>query len=490
MLKIKPKQPLIFIGLLIILVELLSFLAYFLPFLQIYFLSLIFVATLIASLLSLETGVLILLIELVLGSKGHLFTASFLGFSLSLRLVIFIAIMIASFVYLFRHNTRIIYQEKIKAYKFWPLLIALSFFIFVAVINGIISNNNLNFLFHDFNAWLFLPIILPLILVYLPNPKQEHVDRLLKIFFLAIIILSLKSLFFLYAFSHNLVFISDLYLWIRRSGLGEITAMGGGYNRIFIQSQVYLAVATFIILFKAIAKPKSRYLEFKQLLLLSLVISGLILSMSRSFWLAVIVAGLIGSIMIFKKNLSKYLHALTYLVFALFLALAFIFIVIKFPIPNSQEVSLSALSERLDITHNEAAAASRWALLPALAQKILEQPVIGSGFGATVSYYSQDPRVLAQNEGGLYTSYAFEWAYLDTWLKLGFLGITIFLAFVIQIFISLWQESKRLKSPVLSALAVSLIFFVIVNIFTPYLNHPLGLAFLLFSSCFVKKNCI
>lgn len=490
MLKNKLKYPLAFIFALIILVELLSFTAYFFPVLQFYLLALTFLVVLIASIYSLETGVLIMLVELVIGSKGHLFSASVFGFNLSIRLLIFLALMTASLIYLFRNDIRVLYQEKIKAYSFWPLLLALSGFIMIGVIKGVLLNNNLNYIFHDFNAWLFLPIILPLILVYLPNPNRKQTDNLLKIFFIAIIWLSLKSLLFLYAFSHQLIFIPDLYLWIRRSGVGEITAMGGGYNRIFIQSQVYLSVAIFIVLFKAVAAKQEKYFSLKYLLLLALPISGLVLSMSRSFWLAISVAGIIGLIIIFAKDFKAYLKAASYTFLSFLIALALIFIVIKFPLPSSEKVSLAALGERLELAQDEAATASRWALLPALSEKILLRPLYGSGFGATVSYYSQDPRVLEQNESGLYTSYAFEWAYLDTWLKIGFVGVFIFLAYIAQILRSLWLGAKQSKSAVLAALTVSLIFFIVVNIFTPYLNHPLGLAFLLFSSCFVQKNPI
>ncbi len=490
MLKIKLKFPYLFITALLFLVELLSFLAHFYPVLQLYFLLAIFIIVLIVSLKSLETGILILLIELIIGSKGHLFSANLFGISLSLRLIIFLALMIASFAFLLRNNFKKIYLEKIKVYKFWPLLIALVFFIFLAAINGFLSGNNFNDLFHDLNAWLFIPIILPFILVYLPKPEKIQIKRLKKIFFIAIIFLSFKSLFFLYAFSHNLAFVPDLYLWIRRSGIGEITSMGGGYNRIFIQSQVYLAIAIFLILFKAIAIKDNKYFNICYLLLLSLFSSGLILSMSRSFWLAILTSTLIAMIAIFKTDFKAYLKALSYLFLSLLMSLALISAVTKFPFPSSQKVSLAALGERLEINNSEAATASRWALLPKLTEKILARPFTGSGFGTTISYQSQDPRVLAQNPDGNYTSYAFEWSYLDTLLKLGIFGFLVFILLITQILLSLWNKAKHLKSTTLLAVTASLLFFLIVNIFTPYLNHPLGLAFLLFSSCFVKKNTI
>ena len=166
-----------------------------------------------------------------------------------------------------------------------------------------------------------------------------------------------------------------------------------------------------------------------------------------------------------------------------------IVIIVKFPYPDPEAgLSAAALAARLDLNSNEAALASRWSLLPNLWQAIKQAPITGQGFGATVGYYSQDPRILAQHPDGWYTSYAFEWAYLDTWLKLGFLGLLAYLGWLFYLFFRLWQQGQAPDGEKYRALAISLLFLMIVNIFTPYLNHPLGLGFLLFSSCFIRKN--
>ena len=490
MFKFKISNPLIFTSLVLLLIESVSFLAYFLPFLQIYLLLFVFVIVFLVSLLSLENGILIMISELIIGSKGHLLSANIFGVSLSLRLAIFLALITASLFYIYRNGLKKIYHERLWFYKFWPYILLLVFFIVLAAINGYFFNNNLNYLFNDLNAWFFIALLLPLSLVYLPNSTDKQKSRLLSISTIALIFLSLKTLFFLFVFSHNLAFMPDLYLWIRRSGVGEITAMGGGYNRIFIQSQVYIAIAIFFVMFKAIKEKTAFYLDTRYLSLLIIFLSVIILSMSRSFWLATALSGFIGAIFVFRNNWGSYLKAFAYMSIALILALSIIYLIVKFPYPKNQDVSLSALSERLVVNSDEAATASRWALLPALWQRVIEKPIIGNGFGATVSYYSKDPRVLENNPNGLYTSYAFEWAYLDTALKLGLFGFLAYIILLIKILYNLWRNSLKTDNYLLSALAVGLLFLMIVNIFTPYLNHPLGLSFLLLSSCFVKKNPI
>ena len=109
--------------------------------------------------------------------------------------------------------------------------------------------------------------------------------------------------------------------------------------------------------------------------------------------------------------------------------------------------------------------------------KIKEHPILGSGFGAQVSYRSSDPRVLAQNPDGLYTTYAFEWGWLEHWIKFGIIGFGLMIVIV-------WRLGERiLKTPAPDwmryGLFASLIALAVTHIFTPYLNHPLGLGYLM-----------
>jgi hypothetical protein len=100
---------------------------------------------------------------------------------------------------------------------------------------------------------------------------------------------------------------------------------------------------------------------------------------------------------------------------------------------------------------------------------------LGSGFGATVTYVSRDPRVV-QSTGGVYTTYAFEWGWLEHWIKFGILGIPLLLFVLVRLArrILASQLPKEQKQ----VLVLSLIALAAVHISTPYLNHPLGFAWL------------
>lgn len=487
----KPRHPQLFAFSLIILVELLSFFAYFFPEIQLYLLAFSLVIVFILALYSLEAALLLALIELVIGSKGHLFSASIFGFPVSLRLAIWVALLLASLFYFYRHGWLKTWREKIKVYEFWPWLGVLVIFILFAFIRGLVFSHSWSLVLADVNAWLYLALIIPILIAYNPDNKEQG-GRVKKYFLLAVIWLSLKTLLLLFIFSHNLSIVPDVYLWIRRSGVGEITAMGGGWFRIFIQSQIYLPIAFFLVLFPAVkAKIAGRAQLFRLLMLLALFLAVIVISMSRSFWLGFALAGLVGAIASWRLSWFLYFKALSYIVMAALLAALLTFIIIKMPLPgNKVDVRFQALSERLEIDNSEAATASRWSLLPNLWQAIKKDPVLGQGFGASVSYYSQDPRVLINNPDGWYTTYAFEWAYLDTWLKIGILGTLAYIGWLVYLIVTLWQYARSRKSEIYLALAASLLFLMVVNIFTPYLNHPLGLGFILFSSCFFRKNSL
>jgi hypothetical protein len=287
--------------------------------------------------------------------------------------------------------------------------------------------------------------------------------------------LSLETFLILYLYSHNIPVIADVYLWLRQTGVAEITATLNGFPRIFLQSQIYAAVLILITTFSLKNKDKSLWF------ITSLAWGVIFLSMSRSFWLGLAVCLLLGLILTWRQLLKK----ITFIISSALLGLTLIFIVVIFPFPSSGSFSLDSFANRVNLSGSEAAVASRWSLLPVLTDEIKRSPIIGRGFGYSVSYKSSDPRILANNPSGEYNTYAFEWGYLSLWLKLGILGLISYLW--------LLGQSIKISFKQRNFLFLSLVLVALIQIFTPYLDHPLGIALVvvlivLIESCLKLEN--
>ena len=104
---------------------------------------------------------------------------------------------------------------------------------------------------------------------------------------------------------------------------------------------------------------------------------------------------------------------------------------------------------------------------------------------------TSDPRIVASNATGKYTTYALEWGWLDIWLKLGLFGFLAYLLLIGKIlksgFMFLENSEDAKKRNITLGLVIGLIVIMCVNIFTPYLNHPLGIAYLIFMSVIIDR---
>lgn len=472
MLNISYKKTGLILGI-IALIEFVSFGAYFYNPLKIIAVVIIVALTLFLTYRNLENGLLILFAELIIGSKGHLFEIG----SVSIRMIIFAIIMLAYLIKLFNREERQRLVLQIKEFKATKYLIALASFILLALILAFYHNNGLGNIFADFNAWLFFLLVFPILSVYY-QAKTEVYERLKTVAVASFVWLGIETFIILYIFTHNLGIISDLYLWLRRTGVAEITPTLGSWPRIFIQSQVYAAIVLVMVPF----------LKRQSWPLIILAWGICLLSMSRSFWLAMVAVLALGFLLqLIFFGWSK-IWSKIFLVIGGFLAsVALILLVVYFPIPKPGTFSTDSFMKRVSLDSGEAAVASRWSLLPVMWQEIIKNPVLGFGYGKTITYKSSDPRVLQNNPDGNYTTYAFEWGYLALWLKLGLLGLLSYLILITMTVLS--GLKKWRKGDVFAGiLSLGVLVLVVVNFFTPYLDHPLGIGYLLLSTTLIIQK--
>ncbi len=489
--------------LLIIFFELLSFLGYFFPWFNKGFFFLILLITLILSLSKLEYGLYVVLAELFIGSKGYLFYFESGGVMVSIRIGLFLVIMSVWLFNLIKDRLEPNASSEAQQISWYqPFLnLPISYWLLFAVIAwgiifGLLRGNSFNNVFFDSNHWFYFLYIFPLREVL---RTSERIKTVLEIFLASLVDLILKSLFSLWIFAHQINIWWDLYRWLRDSGVGEVTRVAANFYRVFFQSQIYALLGFFILLSLAVGyywfrdkseldplESRNQFRKISVLLVSSLLI--IMISFSRSFWIA-----LIGGFFIFllilklvqRKRWLGLLKLAGILVSILVIDFVFLYLLVSFPAPTGLSLA-DLIEERLVTSGEEAAGSSRLNLLAPLGRAIAQHPLIGSGFGTTVTYRTADPRILASSPHGEYTTYAFEWGYLDLWLKIGLVGLIVYLGFIWIILKKGWKiiSDARFKfwnfGHYLSfGFFLGLTALLLTNIFTPYLNNPLGIGYLM-----------
>src|SRR3989338_4871588 len=469
-------------------VELFSFFGYLHPLAGAVLFWLIIAATLGMSLWRLEYGLLIALIELFIGSKGYLFSFDIGETVISIRIALFLVIMAVCLLRKIFSKKVSGFSFQVSSFSFWFLFLFAA--LAIGLIQAIILRNNYGNIFFDFNAFLFFAYLFPLVEIL---REKINWERLGKAAIASVSWVAIKTFIIFYVFAHGMwPYTPMVYKWIRDTGVGEITKMDQGFYRIFFQGQIYELFA--LIIFLAIANSQRLRVKYHWLLGAGLA-AAVILSFSRSFWVGG-VAGLFALffllIFVLKAKWRSVSIFAAYLVAVFLAGFILIFALMNIPPRKGKPASLfSLVSERA--TTQEAAGQSRMELLKPLWKGILKHPIIGSGFGATITYNSKDPRILQNNPTGEFTTFAFEWGYLDLWYKMGILGPLAYLGLIGSVLLALWRAMKEKTEIILAGISIkaislgvfaALIALAAVHFFTPYLNHPLGIGFIILASLF------
>ncbi|MBI5655236.1 glycosyltransferase [Candidatus Uhrbacteria bacterium] len=418
-----------------------------------------------------EYALTALLLELTLGSKGYLFQIGVWPQTVSLRMVLFAAIFFGWGLALLGRFLRFSRDDVKQIIRGRSQYLVLAVLIVFAIFRGWQSGDH-RFLFSDANAWFDLLLLVP-ILDIVRRRGDKLVKTLVPTAVVAVFWVALKTLFIEYVFSHGLWFADSLYIWIRRSGVGEITFAGQNVWRVFFQSHVFEVAAWLLAMAWLLDVPRTAYRVQTRIAWWMLAASGavLLISLSRSFWMGAVAGAIVVAISAYRSLFSRQIKPV---VTAGIISVVLVLAALLFPIPYVPFGSFAdAVIKRVDM--DEDAAVSRWKLLPKMWEKISEHPVLGSGFGATVTYESKDPRIVKAT-GGMQETYAFEWGWLEHWIKFGILGIPVMLWILISLGWRIWklEEPRWLRLGAVS----SLVALAVLHFFTPYLNHPLGFAFL------------
>lgn len=460
----------------ILLVELLSALVVFFPGINGVVAVLLALGCLVLTCIRPEWGMTILATELVIGSKGGLFRLgadSQNNGGIAIRILLFSACILGWLVWSIRHKT----------WKEWPLFLrgrviygGLTVLLLGAFLHGLLAENL--FVFADANSWGMWLLLVPMLDV-IAHRKEELKKILYPTIQAALLWLPIKTLLLFYFFSHAFPpsFLDAVYLWIRRTGVGEITRASGTAYRVFFQSHIYAVGVVLALWCKQIVVPKLTRNEWA---LLVLSLAEVLVSLSRSLWLGLAAGTLVLFFWFCFLHRTAWKRVLMTGICSTALAILLATGLLMTPFPRGDGSLLSLVRTRIDA--GEDAATSRWQLLPILWSGIKKAPIFGSGFGATLTYQSHDPRIVRAT-GGMYTTYAFEWGWFDFWYKLGIIGILIIGMLLFRLGRRVWRIDRQ--SWMTWAIISGLVALITVHFFTPYLNHPLGFGLLL-----VVEGCI
>lgn len=456
--------------------EALSFLGYIHPTLGIALFIAIIAGTALLSFRSLEIGLLVLFAELFVGGKGYLYSIELGSATISIRLALFVTVFL---VWLIRYGWRRQNLPRLPQ-RIRPWLWATAVVVGVGMLEGVIRNNGLSAVFFDANAYFFFA--LALIVLSPAINLQRLLPNLLALFAAAATVLGLKSVLSLGLFVQlEVSSLRTLYTWIRNTGVGEVAPIFGGSYRVFFQSQIYGLLGVSVLAPFLLPKIGPERKPWWLLIPITLGVTAVVVSLSRSFWLggaiALVVASVVGTRW-FRWNVRDLAGIAGISLAVLGVAYTLNSWALNFPYPfplPGQDGKANVITQRFSEFGSEAAATSRLTLARALIPVIAKSPLIGYGFGKTITYQSDDPRQIQSPTHGRFTTYAFELGYFDIALKVGVLGLIVLLGL-------LWQTLRALAerpSPVSFGFVVGVIALAAIHATTPYLNHPLGIGFLL-----------
>lgn len=495
-------------------IYLLSFLGYWFPFLNQVLFCLILIIIIILSIIKLEFGIFAVITELFIGNKGYLFSFNLFNTVISLRLALFITIFIIWLIKKLKDKEILFIKSKL----FFSYTI-LTIFIVIGIVLGLTYGNNWRYIFFDVNGYFYFALAFVLFDVLIKIKQIKKIIQLLIASCIAICILTCVIFLDFTIFhqaerpniaesistelsvegkeasqiSHSTTAKSELenrelkretknskpieYRWMQDTGQGEIAYIGERYFRVFSISHLFVMI-TFLMALTYFLKQKYQF--FKEniknnlvtLSLLGLMFSTLLIGFSRSLWL-----GTIGGCIFLLLNLPRK-KAIKLASFTLFFILLLIIILAVFASPIYEMI----VSRIITFIHpaTESASTNRINLLQPIWEKVKQHMFFGSGFGTTIEYKS-----VAPEKFGTLRVFAFEWAYLDTLIKIGIAGFLVY----IFLFYSIFKKGYKLLANnqllithgklLILSLMTGLTALLVTNITTPFLNHPLGIGYIL-----------
>jgi len=369
-----------------------------------------------------------------------------------------------------------------KTSYFWWIVI-LILVVGWGVLRGYLNGNAFEDIFLDLNAYLFLGLGF----VFFEVIKSwAQIKRVLEILMAAVFILATKGLAYYLIFASDPDFFRlDMYRWERITEKGQLAHLGNNLYRILFLSDIYPLMAIFIfgiillfVYLKKFGMPKPA-----KKVLWGLVAAAsflMVISFFRSFFAAGLATLILGvGLLIYKLKFGWKKVGVAVLMLLLIMAMEVGLVVGISKALEAWVVDHQMMVQKDILSEEDPGVYGRMALIGPLSEEFKGSPILGQGLGRRIEvnlYPGDDPR------NG--STFAFEWGYFDMLVKFGSIGLIVILLFLLKV---VWQgyrlvinKEDRQRQAISLGLWLGLIALILTHMVSPYINHPLGLGYLLF----------
>lgn len=418
---------------------------------------------------------LTLIAECALGGSGRWIEFGYV----SIRMLLFSISFILMLPVVWANRKKVLHTPIV-----WMITAFLACLLFSALL-GMINGNPNSQIFSDVTGFLVLLLIPGFIILFADNRK---ILLLVNTLLISSTVLAFTTIGFYFALILKLVDFKALNSLIISYSMGGIDDNVGTY-RIFFRSQIYLQAGVLLALYRLLQSPKRAWLYYGAFVL---NLFAIIISFTRSFWLGLAVALLVSIAVFAYKNFRKYIKiiAIGTAGLAIFSLLACaaqsnlnLYRSVWSRITDTP-ISLKDIGDKIDTQQNTGnnkpsgqieddlynSYVTRSSINNELIQLFMQKPIFGNGLGTVLT----DIRKTS----------SFEYMYLEILMKMGIIGLIVFLVPIVYLFI-IWLKGYftvlKFKHPgdsihmLVSSFFLSLVSVAISSYFNPYLNNPLGI---------------
>lgn len=405
--------------------------------------------------------------EIFLGGSGHF--VEFYG--LSIR-----TLFLGVYVCLYTGHQILTRHKRVELLIPRTLYLLLGTFILSvlwAALSGMLHHNATKLIIQDIIPFVFFALLLPAHQLVKDKSSYPFLIRLALVFIFGSALFSLLTLIL---FSTGTTLLQGSYYhWFRDIVGGKLTNMGNGFWRIVAPEHLLVLPITLVVS-SLLMRQKRNTLLYAALLACLFILT---INFSRGYFLALFVA----LIPLLYKHTFKQWFTTSALCLT---SILIIFCATSFVASGAKTFGLELFGLRIQSFTSpriEESTYTRSALLTPIVQKFKSHPIVGSGFGSTVTFINP----VTQKE---ITTPQFDWGYFEIITEFGLIGALVYfflVAFIISL-TTLYIQTTTLHPDFLVGILGGLVSLLITNLTAPALSHVFGILYLTFTLAIILHS--